>query len=51
LLRATTNGVFFDLSKLIDSRVWGSSPCIISTTKIAISQSDEPRERKLLKDS
>ena len=50
LFRATTNGVCFFFSKLMDSIVCGSRPCIISTTRIAISQRFEPLERRLLKE-
>ena len=49
LFRATTNGVFLFLSKFIDSIVCGSRPCMMSTTRIAMSHNVEPRERKLLK--
>ena len=35
----------------MDSMVWGSSPCIRSITRIAMSQSEEPRERRFVKDS
>ena len=31
-----------------DSSVWGSRPCIMSTTRIAMSHIEEPRTRKLL---
>ena len=31
-----------------DSSVWGSRPCIISTTRMAMSHIEEPRTRKLL---
>lgn len=48
LFSATTNGVFLDFNKFIDSMVCGSKPCMMSTTKMAISQSDEPRVRRLL---
>ena len=48
LLRATINGVFLSLSRLMDSMVWGSIPCIISMTRMAISQREEPRLLKLL---
>lgn len=48
LLRATTNGVLRCLSKLIDSMVCGSKPCIISMTKTAMSHREEPRDLKLL---
>ena len=51
LFSATINGVFFFFSRLIDSIVCGSNPCIISTTKTAISHKLEPRERRLLKDT
>lgn len=44
-------GVFRILSRLIDSIVCGSSPCIKSTTNIAMSQRPLPRDRRLLKDS
>ena len=49
LLRATMKGVLRCLSRLIDSIVCGSSPCIMSTTRIAMSHSEEPRLRRLLK--
>lgn len=49
LFSATTNGVCFFFRRLMDSMVCGSKPCIISTTKIAISHKFEPRDRKLLK--
>lgn len=49
LLRATTKGVFRSLRRLIDSIVCGSRPCIMSITRMAISQRDDPRERRLLK--
>mmetsp|Transcript_55092 Transcript_55092/g.159528 ORF Transcript_55092/g.159528 Transcript_55092/m.159528 type:complete len:270 (+) Transcript_55092:1025-1834(+) len=39
----------FSISK--DSTVWGSKPCMISITKIAMSHNEEPRTRKLLKAS
>ena len=48
LFRATTNGVFRFFSKLIDSMVCGSRPCIMSMTRMAISQRDDPRTRRLL---
>lgn len=48
LLRATMKGVLRSLSRLIDSMVWGSRPCMMSTTRMAISQRDEPRLRRLL---
>lgn len=51
LFKATTNGHFFSFKRPILSTVCGSNPCIISTTKIAISQRDDPRLRKLLNDS
>ena len=51
LLRATTKGVFFERSMCSDSIVCGSRPCIMSITRIAMSQSDEPRERRLENDS
>ena len=51
LFSATIKGVFFFFSRLIDSMVCGSNPCIISTTKTAISHKDEPRERRLLKNA
>ena len=48
LFSATTNGHFLALSRLMLSIVCGSRPCIISTTRIAISQREEPRVRRLL---
>ena len=44
-------GVFRILSSSIDSTVWGSSPCMRSTTRMAMSHSPDPRERRLVKDS
>lgn len=51
LLRATMKGVFRSFRRFMDSIVCGSSPCIKSTTKIAMSQRPLPRDRKLLNDS
>lgn len=51
LLRAMQNGVLRFLSNYMDSKVCCSSPCIISTTNTAISQSDEPRVLRLVNDS
>ena len=48
LFNATTKGVFFFRSKFRDSIVCGSKPCMMSTTRIAISHNVEPRDRKLL---
>mmetsp|Transcript_10640 Transcript_10640/g.26858 ORF Transcript_10640/g.26858 Transcript_10640/m.26858 type:complete len:207 (-) Transcript_10640:124-744(-) len=45
------NGVFLARSMCKDSIVWGSSPCMMSITKIAISQSEDPLERRFEKDS
>jgi hypothetical protein len=45
------NGVFLLLRRFKDSIVCGSNPCIISTTRIAISQREEPLLRRLLNDS
>ena len=44
-------GVFFCFSRLMDSMVWGSSPCMMSTTRIAMSHKLLPRDRRLVKDS
>lgn len=44
-------GVLRFLSKFMDSIVCGSSPWVMSTTRIAISQSEEPRDLRLLNDS
>mmetsp|Transcript_2451 Transcript_2451/g.3537 ORF Transcript_2451/g.3537 Transcript_2451/m.3537 type:complete len:316 (-) Transcript_2451:1604-2551(-) len=49
LLRATMKGVFLSLRRRMDSRVCGSSKCMISTTRIAISHKFDPRARKLVK--
>ncbi len=46
-----TMGEFLFFSIYSDSIVWFSNPCIISTTTIAKSQSDDPLERKLANDS
>ena len=51
LFNATTKGHFFDFRRFILSMVWGSSPCIMSMTSTAISQTEEPRFLRLLKDS
>ena len=51
LFKAITKGVFLSINNLIDSRVCGSIPCIRSTTRMAKSHSDEPRDRRFLKDS
>lgn len=48
LFNATTNGVLRCFNILIDSMVCGSKPCVISTTKIATSQREEPRDLRLL---
>ena len=48
LLRATMKGHFLDFKRLIDSIVWGSKPCIISTTKMAMSQRELPLFLRLL---
>jgi hypothetical protein len=45
LLRAITKGVFLAFNKLIDSIVCGSRPCIMSTTRIAMSHKEEPLDR------
>lgn len=45
------NGHFFCLNRSMDSSVYFSSPCIRSTTKIAMSQRDEPLDLKLVNDS
>lgn len=50
LFNATTNGVLRCFNMLIDSIVWGSKPCVISTTKIATSQREEPRDLRLLEE-
>ena len=51
LLRATTKGVFRMRSRLSDSIVCCSSPCMMSTTRMAMSHSPEPRVRRLVNDS
>ena len=51
LLRATMNGVFRCFSNLNDSSVWASSPAVISTTRMAMLQREDPRLLKLVKDS
>lgn len=48
LLSATMKGHFLDFRRLIDSIVCGSKPCIISTTKMAISQRELPLFLRLL---
>lgn len=44
-------GHFFYLKSSIDSNVYYSSPCIRSTTRIAMSQREEPLDLKLVNDS
>mmetsp|Transcript_26011 Transcript_26011/g.41791 ORF Transcript_26011/g.41791 Transcript_26011/m.41791 type:complete len:204 (-) Transcript_26011:331-942(-) len=51
LLSAMMNGVLRRRNILSDSSVWGSSPCMMSTTRMARSHNDEPRVRRLVKDS
>jgi len=51
LLSATTKGVLRLRRSSIDSRVCGSRPCMMSTTRIARSHSDDPRLRRLLQRS
>ena len=51
LLRATTKGVLRILSRLMDSMVCCSRPCIMSTTRMAMSHKLDPRDLKLEKDS
>lgn len=51
LLRAMMKGVFRIFSNPMDSTVWGSRPCMRSTTRMAMSHSPDPRERRLVKDS
>mmetsp|Transcript_18311 Transcript_18311/g.58967 ORF Transcript_18311/g.58967 Transcript_18311/m.58967 type:complete len:272 (+) Transcript_18311:226-1041(+) len=46
-----TKGVCLARSMFIDSMVCGSSPCMMSITRMAMSQSEEPRERRFEKDS
>lgn len=48
LLRATIKGHFLDFNRFIDSIVCGSKPCMMSTTSIAISQSELPLFLRLL---
>ncbi len=42
------NGVLPFMRMLIDSSVCGSRPCIRSTTRTAMSHSEDPRVRRLL---
>mmetsp|Transcript_43723 Transcript_43723/g.135017 ORF Transcript_43723/g.135017 Transcript_43723/m.135017 type:complete len:640 (-) Transcript_43723:27-1946(-) len=51
LLRATMNGHLRSRRRRSDSFVCGSRPCMMSTTSTEMSQSDEPRLRRLVKDS
>ncbi len=51
LLRATMKGVLRILSRLMDSMVCCSMPCMMSTTRMAMSHSPEPRERRFVNDS
>lgn len=50
LLRATMNGHFFSLRRLMDSSVCGSRPCMMSTTRMAMSHSELPRFLRLLQE-
>ena len=51
LFRATTKGVLRIFSRLMDSMVCCSKPCIMSTTRMAMSHKLDPRDLKLEKDS
>mmetsp|Transcript_39834 Transcript_39834/g.98587 ORF Transcript_39834/g.98587 Transcript_39834/m.98587 type:complete len:222 (+) Transcript_39834:1432-2097(+) len=51
LLSAMMNGVLRMRSMLSDSSVCGSSPCMMSTTRMARSHKLDPRLRRLVKDS
>jgi len=51
LFRAMQKGVFLLLSKFIDSSVCYSRPCMMSTTRTAISQRLEPRDLRFVNDS
>ena len=51
LLSATMNGVLRILSRLMDSMVCGSRPCMRSTTRTAMSHRPDPRDRRLENDS
>ena len=51
LLRATMKGVLRILSRLMDSLVCCSMPCMMSTTRMAMSHRLEPRDRRFVKDS
>lgn len=48
MLRATMKGHFFSLSRLMDSSVWGSRPCMMSTTRMAMSHRELPLFLRLL---
>lgn len=48
LFSATMKGHFFSLSRLMDSSVWGSKPCMMSTTRMAMSHRELPRFLRLL---
>lgn len=43
-------GHFFSLSRLMDSSVCGSRPCMMSTTRMAMSHSELPRFLRLLQE-
>lgn len=43
-------GHFFSLSRLMDSSVCGSRPCMTSTTRMAMSHSELPRFLRLLQE-
>lgn len=51
LFRAMMNGVLRSLRRLMDSIVCGSRPCMISTTRMARSHREDPRDRRLLSTS
>ena len=51
LFKAITNGVRRAFRRLRDSMVWGSKPCMMSITRMAISQRLEPRALRFVKDS
>ena len=51
LFKATTKGVLRILSRLMDSMVCCSRPCIMSTTRMAMSHKLDPRDLRLENDS
>ena len=51
MFRAMMKGVLRCLRRLMDSMVCCSRPCMMSTTRMAMSHRLEPRDRRFVNDS